>query len=129
MHILLCRPRILSLILGALLLSACVSPKVVHQYDKKCDVITRKMELTLEKTKALDACSNQECVAQVIGGALIFTVSSVVSGSVALVGNVLFWMEESADCKAMRASPSAQATVPLTSRVGDSHENSLPLTL
>ena len=101
-----------ALLLCGLSLAGCVSTKVVHVYDEKCQVMTRKMELTVEKVQALDACSNQECVAQVLGGALAFATTAVVSGSVALVGNVAFWMEKSVNCKSTRASSSTSTQVP-----------------
>ena len=92
-------------------LAGCVTPRVVHVYDAKCQVMTRKMELTLEKVEALDACSNHECVVQILGGALSLAASTVVSGSVALVGNIAFWLEKSANCKAPRASATASMPV------------------
>ena len=95
-----------------LLLSGCVTPNVVHVYDPKCQIMTRKVELTLQKVQALDACSNHECAAQVLGGAVSLAASTVVSGSVALVGNVAFWLEKSVNCKAARKSPAAIAPVP-----------------
>ena len=79
-----------SIPLCAVLLSGCVTPKVVHLYDEKCQVMTRRMELTVEKVQALDACSNAECAAQVLGGAISLTTSAIVSGSIALAGNVAF---------------------------------------
>jgi PBP1b-binding outer membrane lipoprotein LpoB len=42
-------PRYPWLLLSAMLLTGCVTPKVVHVYDEKCQVMTRKMELTVEK--------------------------------------------------------------------------------
>ena len=101
----------LSLMLSALLLAGCVTPRVVHVYDPKCQVMTRKVELTVEKVQAMDACSNHECVAQVIGGAVSLVASSIVSGSVALVGNVAFWMEKSANCRPAKTNSPA-ATLP-----------------
>ena len=101
-----------ALLLCGVLLGGCVSPRVVHVYDEKCKVMTRKMELTVEKVQALDACSNHECVAQVLGEALTFATTAVVSGSVALVGNVAFWLEKSANCKPNRAPPSGTTQVP-----------------
>ena len=108
-------PLTLSLTLGTLLLSGCVTPNVVHVYDPKCQIMTRKVELNLQKIQALDACSNHECVAQVLGGAVSLVASTVVSGSVALVGNVAFWMEKSANCKAGAVAPGAVAPVPAAS--------------
>jgi hypothetical protein len=99
-------------VLCATLLAGCVSTRVIHVYDEKCRVMTRKMELTLEKADALEACSNHDCVTQVIGGAISVAASAIVSGSVALVGNVAFWLEKSANCKAARTSPPVAQPAP-----------------
>ena len=96
----------LLLALSTLLLAGCVTPRIVNVYDQKCQVMTRKVELNVQKVQALDACSNHECVAQVLGGAVSLVASSIVSGSVALVGNVAFWMEKSANCRPVNATSS-----------------------
>jgi hypothetical protein len=96
----------------SLLFTACATPKVVDVYDEKCQVMTRKVELTLEKVEALDSCRNQECVAQVIGGALSLATSTIVSGSIALVGNVAFWLEKSANCKAVSTTSKPSGSIP-----------------
>ncbi len=115
MHLRLHRRTLPLLVLGTIALSGCVSTKVVHVYDEKCQMMTRKMELTLEKAEALDACSNHECIAQIVGGAVTLAASTVVSGSVALVGNVAFWLEKSSNCKPPRNSTgtSGSAATPL----------------
>ena len=111
MHIRFQQRALLSLTLCTLLLAGCVTTRVVHVYDQKCQVMTRKMELTFEKAQALDACSNHECVAQVIGGAFSLAASTVVSGSVALVGNVAFWMEKAANCRAAQGTSAVSTSV------------------
>ncbi len=107
-----------SIPLCVLLLSGCVTPKVVHVYDEKCQVMTRRMELTVEKVEALDACSNAECAAQVLGSAISLTTSVIVSGSIALAGNVAFWLEKSANCRPARSAgvaPAAASSAPSAS--------------
>ena len=101
------RKTILALCFTPLLLAGCVSPRVVNFYDPECQIVARKVELTLEKTEALDACSNHECAAQIVGAAVSVAASAVVSGSIAVVGNVVFWMEKTAKCRPAKDLPKA----------------------
>ena len=101
------RKRIALLPLATVALVGCVSPKVVHFYDPECQVMARKVELTLEKVQALDACSNHDCAAQALGAAVSVAASSVISGSIAVVGNVVFWMEKTAKCRPSKEQPKA----------------------
>ncbi len=104
-----CKPVskwVFAVLLCAVVLTGCATPRVVHVYDEQCQIMTRRMELTLQKVEALDACSNHECLAQAVGGALSLAASTIVSGSVALVGNVAFWLEKSANCKPAAAASS-----------------------
>ena len=96
-------------------LAGCVTPRVVHSYDPQCQIMTRKVELSVEKVQALDACSNHECVAQVLGGAVALATSTVISGSVALVGIAAFWLEKSANCRAPSPSASGGPVAPAAS--------------
>ena len=99
------RTSTLALCFAPLLLAGCVSPRVVNFYDPDCQIVARKVELTLEKTEALDACSNHECAAQIVGAAVSVAASAVVSGSIAVVGNVVFWMEKTAKCRPAKDMP------------------------
>jgi len=98
-------PRYLALAaMSTLALSGCATPKVVSYYDEKCQLMSRRMELDFVKMEALSGCSNQGCVAQALGGAAVFAASTVISGTVVVVGNVAYWMERSANCKPKAAT-------------------------
>jgi hypothetical protein len=89
-----------ALSLFALLFAGCVaSTKIVSVYDPKCQIMTRKVIASVEQVRALDACSNQECVAQVLGLVVSSVAAPVVAGSVAIVGNAVFWLEKAANCR------------------------------
>ena len=96
------------------LLGACVvKPKTVASYDEKCMVSTQKVVLTAEQFNAfnLDNCVASSCKAELVNAIVISTLattaSAVVSGSIALVGNTLYWMESQGKCPNM-AKPSEQ---------------------
>ena len=103
-------------------LAGCVTPRVVHVYDEKCQLMTRRVDLSIEKARELEACLRYDCAANVLGVALAFTATAVVSGSVALVGNTAFWLQKTANCKSspaasesttqVQSAPSASAAKP-----------------
>ena len=95
-------------------LSGCVSPQVVSYYDADRQVMARKVTLKVSEARALDKCSNNDCVAQVLGRAMVTASSTVISGSVAVVGNVGYWLERTANCqrKAPAAVPPAASAPP-----------------
>lgn len=95
----------LALTLLASTLCACVvTPKKVASFDTKCMVATQKVELTTEQIqifKDVD-CITHSCKMELMGAALssalVTTTSAIVSGSIALVGNTLYWAESQGKC-------------------------------
>jgi hypothetical protein len=89
-----------ALSLSAFLLAGCAaSVKVVNVYDPKCQINIRKVTASVEQVRALDACSNEQCVAQVLEVAVSSIAAPIVAGSVAVVGNVVYWLEKAATCR------------------------------
>lgn len=95
----------LSLILLSSTLCACiVVPKKVSSYDTKCMMTTQKFELTLEQAQTFDDidCITRSCKAELMGAiatsTLATTTSAIVSGSIAVVGNTLYWLESQGKC-------------------------------
>jgi hypothetical protein len=85
--------------------SACVvTPKKVASFDTKCMVSTQKIELTTEQVQIFNDvdCITHSCKMELMGAAvssaLITTTSAIVSGSIALVGNTLYWAESQGKC-------------------------------
>ena len=87
-------------------LSACVVvPKQVASYDPNCAVSTNKYELSIEQIEefnALNCDSNNGCrldfAEEIVSSALMLTTSAIVSGSIALTGNTLYWLETQGKC-------------------------------
>lgn len=95
----------LALILLSSTACACVVvPKKVAGYDEKCMVSTQKVELTTEQIQTFEdiICNNHDCKIEFLGAiassALVTTTSAIVSGSIALVGNTLYWLESQGEC-------------------------------
>ncbi len=87
-----------------LALAGCVTyPVFVAPVDPACKLISR--EMTLETRDLLAGgrgpCSSlalDSCVAEILVGMATFTVTTVVSGSVVIVGNTVHGLETSARC-------------------------------
>lgn len=95
----------LSLVLLCGTVSSCVVvPKKVASYDAKCHVSTQKIELTMEQMNTFDEidCLTKSCRSELawalLSSSLVVTTSAIVSGSVALIGNTLYWMESQGQC-------------------------------
>ena len=80
-------------------LSACiVVPKTITSYDTGCQIITKRVELQPVQVGAMERCGGKECGAVLAAYGVVAVASTVVSGSIAVVGNVVFWMEEQGRC-------------------------------
>jgi hypothetical protein len=92
-------------------LSACiVVPRTEAGYDPDCHITTHRMTLSTVQVAGVNDCSyKQDCVAIVLGLG-VTAASAIVSGSIAIVGNVVYWGERQADCAAAAHEPAAPST-------------------
>jgi hypothetical protein len=85
-------------LVAGLLTSACVVvPVTVEGYDSECRLVTHHMELKTVQVGAQEPylrCEGGNCVV-VLG---MTAASLVVSGSIVVVGNMVYWAEQRADC-------------------------------
>ena len=102
--------RRLGLALSAGLLSACVVvPQTREVYDAECKVMKRQMTLQTAQLGGFQSCGDDACKALLVAAGAVTAASAVVSGSVALVGNMLFWFERQGSCARVAATPAAPA--------------------
>ena len=81
------------------LLTACVFvPRTVHVYDEDCQISYRQMVMSVEQIGGIGRCHNESCAAALVALGAVATVSAVVSGSVVIVGNVVYWFEKRNQC-------------------------------
>jgi len=89
----------LFLLLLAMCLQACVYvPRTTVVYDDACKVQVRQMTLEMAQLGSFRGCANQGCVALLVAAGAVAAASVVVSGSIALVGNVVYWTEKQGRC-------------------------------
>jgi hypothetical protein len=81
-------------------LQACVVLPVTSEvYDPQCQRIDRHMDLQPVQIAAIQGCSNQGCAMLLAAAGATAAVSLVVSGSIVVVGNVVYWVESQGRCR------------------------------
>jgi hypothetical protein len=99
------------LVIATTLLSSClVLPKVDMNQPLPCPLVTRQVTLDVVQIASIESCRGDACLMQLTAGGVIFAASAVVSGSVALVGNTLHWIERLGKC-ARQFTPSDSPVV------------------
>lgn len=87
-------------ILSALLLQGCVYfPQTSSVYDPECGVYERHMTLAVEEVGFNGGCNDEGCLALLVAVGAVSATTAVVSGSIVVVGNVVFWLEKKRQCK------------------------------
>ena len=89
--------------LGALV--GCAYPKTVRAYDEECQIVAREMVLDVTDPNASRTCGSNGCVGQLVLEAAVLAASTVVSGSIVVAGNVVYWLERKRNCRAKQALP------------------------
>jgi hypothetical protein len=89
----------LLLALSFLLLASCVFvPKTTEVYDPGCQIVARQMELEAREIGSLGICRGQDCVALLAVYGVASAGSAVISGSIVVVGKVVYWFERQGRC-------------------------------
>ena len=85
---------------ASLLASGCVIvPVTVESYDPDCRLVTHHMELQTTQVNSMVQCSGSGCN-QLLAAFGVSAASVIVSGSIVVIGNVVYWAEERAGCEA-----------------------------
>lgn len=88
-----------TLLLILVVMGGCVYlPRTTTTYDDKCQYMKRQMNLEVHQVGVITGCSNESCAAALVVFGAITAVSVVVSGSVMVVGNVVYWLEKQGHC-------------------------------
>jgi hypothetical protein len=103
----LCVKPLISLSLAALLAACVVVPRTDSVFDHDCQMQRRQMTLEVQQIGAFGGCVNDGCVALLVGAGVVAAASAVVSGSIAVVGNVVYWLEQQGQCRPLPAPPPA----------------------
>lgn len=90
------------------LLACAFYPKTVTVYDVDCQIYVRQMELEASEIMQLSACSDEGCIGSILGVGFISATTAVVSGSIVIVGNVVYWFEKQESCRMLDESQVSQ---------------------
>jgi len=104
------RPRAWLVSLGVLTLQACVVlPQTRDVYDPECRTLTRQVTLEAAYIGGFHACAGDGCLAMLTAAGVVTAASAVISGSIALVGNVVYWLERQGRCPGPQRAPQGAA--------------------
>ncbi|MCC2633136.1 MAG: hypothetical protein K0S48_1022 [Ramlibacter sp.] len=92
-------PNAAPLVLAALLQGCVMVPRTVEGYDAECRTQARHMVLDAVQVASIGSCSNQGCGVAVAVAGVTAAASVVVSGTIAVAGNVVYWLEKQGRCE------------------------------
>jgi hypothetical protein len=82
-----------------LAVSGCVVvPQTREVYDPDCRILTRQMTLETAVVGGFQRCQGDGCMALLTAAGAVTAATAVVSGSIALAGNVVYWFERQGRC-------------------------------
>lgn len=95
---------------AALLAGCVIVPATTTRYDATCELTSRRVTLEPVQVGVFFGCQGRECGALLVAAGVAALASAVVSGSVAVVGNVVYWIEEQGQCQGLlpRPQPASQ---------------------
>jgi len=90
----------LPLVLASVGLYSCIYfPMTTTEYDPACGIIKRHMSLQTNQVEAFVGCQNEGCVELLALAGVVSAATFVVSGSIAVVGDVVYWLEAKSQCQ------------------------------
>lgn len=91
--------RSLAWLLIPLLPSCIVVPRTVEKYDPECRIVARHMDLEAVQIGYIAGCSNEGCATLILAAAATVTATAIISGSIVVIGNTVYWFEKQGRCK------------------------------
>ena len=96
---------LIAVVAGALMSACVVVPVTTEDYDADCQAITHHMELRTVQVAAINQCNGQGCQVVIVAALGVTAASAIVSGSIVVVGNMVYWAERRTGCPAPVAAP------------------------
>ena len=102
-------PRLLALLPLALLQACVYVPRTREVYDAGCQVVYKQMVLEAVQMRGAEECTrgpaSAECLVTALGSGFTVVASAVVSGSIVIAGNTLYWLEKQGSCRPAKEPP------------------------
>jgi hypothetical protein len=87
-----------------MLQAGCVfAPRTISVYDPDCQITSRQMILQAEQMPVMGHCRGEECGAMLVVFGAVSAATAVISGSIVVVGNVVYWFEKQNQCRRVDA--------------------------
>jgi hypothetical protein len=87
------------------LATGCVfAPRTIAVYDPDCQITSRQMILQAEQMPVMGHCRGEECGAMLVVFGAVSAATAVISGSIVVVGNVVYWFEKQNQCRRVEAA-------------------------
>ena len=84
-------------------LGGCVFyPQTITEYNPACDTIQRHMKLNSTQVEAFIGCHDRGCAELLVLAGVVSAATFVISGSIAVVGDVVYWLEAQGQCQRRR---------------------------
>jgi hypothetical protein len=91
--------RLLPWLCAPLLASCIVVPRTVEMYDPECQVVARHMDLQAVQVGYIAGCANEGCAVLIVAAAATVTATAIISGSIVVIGNTVYWFEKQGRCR------------------------------
>jgi hypothetical protein len=99
-------PQALAVGLLALSLAGCiVVPRTAEVYDPVCRTYVKQVVLETTVLASIGGCHNEGCAVMLASLGIVSAASAVVSGSVAVIGNIVYWAERKGQCPVDTTAP------------------------
>jgi hypothetical protein len=100
-------------LVALLLLGGCiVVPRATEVYDPQCRTLVRQVVLETAVIGTIAHCHNDGCAVMLASLGIVSAASAVVSGSVAFIGNIVYWAERRGQCPPPTRDAAAAVAVP-----------------
>lgn len=84
--------------LAAALAGCVLVPRTTEVYDPQCRTYVKQVVLQEVEIGTLGGCHNEGCAVLLASLGVVAVASAVISGSVAIVGNIVYWAERQGQC-------------------------------
>lgn len=89
---------------AALALQGCIFvPRTTAVYDSACHIEAKQMTLEQAQIGSFGSCQGKGCAELLFAMGAVAAASAVVSGTIVITGNIVYWFEKEGRCALVRA--------------------------
>src|SRR4029079_1971363 len=100
--------RAAALLAWLLPIAGCIYvPRTTEVYDSACHIGARQMKLEMAQLGNFTSCQGKGCAELLVAPGAAAAASAVVSGSIVVTGNIVYWFEKEGRCAASKLGGTA----------------------